>query len=316
VELVAGEFWTTGPADAAIDQWQQMLSRTHLPWSVSVPQETRHVFEASARRWWIGDLALVDCECGPCSGTRRHREIVSTDGEFVVVLITRSGRESVTQRDSENTMDAGDAVIWDSTKPARFRVWEQLSKRSLLIPTSALDEVNGRAWLSGGLLLNRSAPGTRLLTGYLDTLSQTLPDLSSAAICAARNATLELLIGALRTDGEVPTSRTARPALRAAMDRYIAAHLLNESVTPRALANAHGVSVRTVNRVFNATGETVSEVVRVRRLARARAEIAAGRDSITAIAARWGFADSSHLSRSFKAHYGSCPSEYREHAIS
>src|SRR5487761_1273865 len=123
VELIGGEFWATGPADARVDRWQQMLSRTHLPWSVSVPRETRQVFEASVRRWWIGDLALVDCECGPCSGSRQHREIVSTDGEFVVVLITRSGRESVTQRDSENPMGGGDAVIWDSTKPARFRVW-------------------------------------------------------------------------------------------------------------------------------------------------------------------------------------------------
>lgn len=317
VEFIGSEFWTTGPTDTTVDQWQQMLSRTHLPWSVSVAQEARHAFEASVRRWWIGDLALVDCECGPCSGSRQHREIASTDGEFVIVLITRSGRESVMQRDSQSTMTAGDAVVWNSTKPARFRVWEQLSKRSMLIPASALDEVNGRAWLSGRLILNGSAPGTRLLTGYLETLSQTLPELSAAAICAARNAALELFIGALRAgDGEVPASRTAYPALRAAMDRYIAAHLLNESVTPAALANAHGVSVRTVNRVFNVTGETLCEVVRVRRLARARAEIAAGQDSITAIAARWGFADSSHFSRSFKAHYGSSPSEYRELTIS
>lgn len=314
--LIGNEFWATGPTDARVDQWQQMLSRTHLPWSVSVPHETRHAFEASVRRWWIGDLALVDCECGPCSGSRRHREIASTDGEFVVVLITRSGRESVMQCDAESTMSAGDAVVWESTRPARFSVWEQLSKRSMLIPSAALDEVNGRAWLSGGLILNGSAPGTRLLTGYLETLSQTLPELPAAAVCAARNATLELLIGALRADGDVPASRMAHPALRAAMDRYIAAHLLSEPVTPAAVAHAHGVSVRTVNRVFNATGETVSEVVRVRRLARARGEVASGRDSITAIAARWGFADGSHFSRSFKARYGSSPSEYRAHAIS
>ncbi|HTF52408.1 MAG TPA: helix-turn-helix domain-containing protein, partial [Pseudonocardia sp.] len=67
-----------------------------------------------------------------------------------------------------------------------------------------------------------------------------------------------------------------------------------------------------MNRVFNATGQTVHEVVRVRRLARARDEVAAGGTPIATIATRWGFADSSHFSRAFKAHYGSSPRDYRE----
>jgi hypothetical protein len=52
-------------------------------------------------------------------------------------------------------------------------------------------------------------------------LSATLPALSSSAVAAARNATLELLMGALRAEGETPTTSAAQPALRAAMDRYI-----------------------------------------------------------------------------------------------
>jgi AraC-like DNA-binding protein len=313
------EFWAIdapGGTDRTED-WQQMLSATHLPWSVSVPSAPDEpVFEAWVRRWWIDDLALVDCECGPCSGTRQRRQVAETDGEFVVVLITRAGRETVTQGDSEADLSAGDAVAWDSTKPARFAVWETLSKRSLLIPRAALDEVGGRAWMTGGVMLNGLAPATRLLTTYLDTLSQALPDLNSAAISAARNATLELFIGALRTDGDVPTTGAARPALRAAMDRFIEQHLLDEAVTPAAIANAHGVSTRTVNRVFNATGQTVSEVVRVRRLARARDELTRSNRPISVIAHRWGFSDTSHFSRTFKAHYGSSPTDYRGRAQS
>lgn len=311
----ADESWSTAENGVTdVEVWQQMLSTTHLPWSVAVPTVDGPVFEASVRRWWIGDLALVDCQCGPCSGSRQRRELASTDGEFIVVLITRSGCETVAQGDAETTMRPGDAVAWDSTKPARFQVWEPLSKRSLLIPSAALDEVSGRKWLSAGVTLNASAPATRLLTGYLDTLSQVLPGLSAAAVSSARNATLELFVGALRVDGDVPTTTTAHPALRALMDRYIAAHLLHDSVSPAALANAHGVSVRTVNRIFNATGDTVTEVVRLRRLARARQEVVAGHDPISTVAARWGFADSSHFSRTFKAHYGSPPTAYREHA--
>ncbi|MFC5995938.1 helix-turn-helix domain-containing protein [Pseudonocardia hispaniensis] len=308
-----GEFWTTdGQAGDLTDQWQQMLSATHLPWAVQIPEpDDGRPFEAWIRRLWIDDLALVDCECGPCSGTRQRRQISGTDGEFVVVLITRGGRETVSQAAAEADLQPGDAVVWDSTVPARFRVWERLSKRSLLIPHAALDELSGRAWFSAGVMLDGRLPATRLLTTYLDTLSEALSGLSPAAVAAARNATLELFIGAVRAEGDVTTAGAARPALRAAMERWIDRHLLDDSLSPTAVAAAHGVSIRTVNRIFNATGQTVGEVVRVRRLARARKELAESDRPIAAIAHRWGFSDSSHFSRSFKAHYGSSPTDYR-----
>jgi AraC family transcriptional activator of tynA and feaB len=309
-----GEFWATGSqaTDDRPDHWQRMLSITHLPWRVSIPDAPdKPEFEAWVRRWWIDDLALVDCECSPCSGTRQRRQLADTDGEFVVVLITRAGRETVSQGESEAALKAGDAVAWDSTRPARFTVWEPLSKRSLLIPRAAFDEVSGRTCMPGGVMLEGLAPATRLLTAYLDVLSHALPDLNSPSISAARNATLELFMGALRTDGDVPATSTARPALRAAMDRFIERHLLDDAVTPAAIAIAHGVSIRTVNRVFNATGQTVSEVVRVRRLARAREDLTSSDRPISMIAHRWGFSDTSHFSRTFNAHYGSSPTDYR-----
>jgi AraC family transcriptional activator of tynA and feaB len=310
--MARGEFWTTsGMADAVTDGWRDMLSATHLPWSVAVPVDAGPAgFTASVRRWWIDDLALVDCECGPCSGTRTRRELAETDGEFVVVLITLAGQETVAQNEAEATMKPGDAVAWDSTKPARFAVWESLAKRSLLIPRAALEEVSGRALMSGGVMLDGGKPATRLLTSYLDTLSSSLAELDQGGISAARNATLELFIGALRSGSGVPATSMAQPALRAQMDRYIERHLL-DAVTPHDIASAHGVSVRTVNRIFNATGQTVGEVIRVRRLARAREELTDSDRPISTIAHRWGFSDTSHFSRSFKAHYGTSPSDYR-----
>jgi len=72
-------------------------------------------------------------------------------------------------------------------------------------------------------------------------------------------------------------------------------------LSPSAIARAHGLSVRTINRAFNATGQTVGETIRIRRLARARNELAERRQPIRTIATKWGFDDSSHFSRSFKA---------------
>jgi AraC family transcriptional regulator, positive regulator of tynA and feaB len=217
------EFWCLDDAPGADrpDLWEELLSETHLPWSVRVSRDRQKPnYRTWVRRQWIDDLALLDCECSPCTGRRGRAELSDTDGEYVAVLITLAGYETVAQEGAEARMRPGDAVAWDSTKPARFEVWEPLAKRSLLIPRSALDEVSGRAWTTGGVLLDGRVPAVRLLTGYLDALSKTLPDLSMSGVSAARNATLELFIGALQPGDPVDSSMVGS-ALRANMERWI-----------------------------------------------------------------------------------------------
>jgi AraC family transcriptional activator of tynA and feaB len=301
------------PGENRNDRWQTMLSTTHLPWRTKLPDPSAP-FEALIRRWWIDDIALVDCDCGPSTGSRQRRQITGTDGEFFVILMNRAGKETVTQNDSTVELGPGDAVAWDSNKPAHFSVRETLSKRSLIIPWSAIEEVGGAPWAQAGTLLSSTAPATQLLTSYLDSLGASLPKLSQTALTAARNATLELLVGALRPESEGVSSATG-PALRESINRYIESHLLDQNLSPGIVAQAHGVSVRTINRVFNASGETVADVIRLRRLARARVDLAETVHSVASVAHKWGFSDASHLSRTFKSHYGATPRDFRAERV-
>jgi AraC family transcriptional activator of tynA and feaB len=309
-----GELWATD-ADTRDDvaaQWEHIMSATYLPWTVAIPELPHQgVFQGRVRRWWIDDILMADSRCGPFSGTRARHQLADTEGEFVVVMIIQKGAITLSQRDTVARLTPGDVAAFDSTQRNQFTVSESLSKRSMLIPRAALDEVDGRPWMRDGVVLDPTAPAIRLLTSHLATLSGVLPELGSATMGAARMATLELFVGALRTDSDVCSAESVRPALRASIERYIDRHLLNGAVTPAALAAAHWVSVRTVNRVFSATGQTVGEVVRARRLARARADVTASDRPISNIAHRWGFSDTSHFSRTFKAFYGCSPTDYR-----
>jgi AraC-like DNA-binding protein len=74
----------------------------------------------------------------------------------------------------------------------------------------------------------------------------------------------ELLIGAVRPDADGASTPGGRPALRDAVDRFIEQNLLDEHLSPSAVARAHGLSVRTINRAFNASGQTVGETIRIR----------------------------------------------------
>ena len=288
------------------DRWRAVVSNTHLPWSTHVAPGP--AFQASVRRWWIDDLALVDVECAPTSGSRGRSQIAATDGEFVALLFIRAGHEVIRTNGDTVRLAPGDAVVWDSTRTARFDVPGRLSKRSLLIPRAALAEVSGGAWATPGAVLERGRPAIALLTGYLDTLAGILPGLDPAAVIAARNATLELVLGVLRP---AASGGVRDLPLRAAMERFIEQHLTSMAITPDRIACEHGVSVRTVNRIFSTTGDTVGGVIRSRRLAHARDELTTGAEPISVIAHRWGFFDSSHFHRAFKASYGLSPRDYR-----
>ena len=288
------------------DRWRAVVSDTHLPWSTHVTPGP--AFAASVRRWWIDDLALVDVECAPTSGSRGRSQIAATDGEFVALLFIRAGHEVIRTNGDTVRLAPGDAVVWDSTRTARFDVPGRLSKRSLLIPRAALAEVSGGAWATPGAVLERGRPAIALLTGYLDTLAGILPGLDPAAVVAARNATLELVLGVLRP---AASGGVRDLPLRAAMERFIEQHLTSMAITPDRIACEHGVSVRTVNRIFSTTGDTVGGVIRSRRLAHARDELTTGAEPISVIAHRWGFFDSSHFHRAFKASYGLSPRDYR-----
>ncbi len=312
MEATEDEYWPLcdEPSEERAAWWERLLTRTHIPRSIKAPLNRNGDYEARVRRRWVDDFAIVDIECGPYAGGRDGTRLDRSRGEYMGFTFIRSGDGTVAQEGTEARLKPGDAVIWDSAKPIRFEVIEPLSKRSLLIPHHALDDVGRRALVNGGMPLDGQASAVHLLIGFLDTLDRTLHGLSPPCVTAARNAALDLFVGVLR-HGEPLDSTAIGSALRADMEQWIARHLA-DCVTPDAIATAHSVSVRTVYRLFNAAGDTVGEFVRTRRLARAREDLIGGGDSISQIARRWHFSNSSHFSRAFKARYDISPSEYRK----
>jgi AraC-like DNA-binding protein len=266
-------------------------------------------FRARVRRWRIEDLVLVDVRCDPCSGMRGQRRAARTESLYLGVTVVRQGRETVEAGDAAADLRPGGAVVWRSDQPARFWVREPQVKQTLIVPMAALGEVNGGTELFRAVALDGAAPSTQLLTGYLGVLSGTVDRLTASALSAARRAALELLVAAVRQHAD-PAADAAVPPL-AVMQAWIEKRLPAGDVTPAAIAAAHGMSVRSVYRVFEEAGETVSGFVRARRLARARRDLAAWAGPVSDIAARWGFSDASHFARAFRAEYGCTPRDYR-----
>lgn len=296
--------------DAVAARWRGTFEPSHLAWSVTIEGDrARSAGSHGCVARQLDDVTVVDCICDPCTGVRTDDEVNATDGEFAVLVLVASGRESLQQGGEHLEIGSGDVVMWDSRLPARFRIHERLQKTSLIVPQTVLD-APARRLRRGAVRLDHSAAATHLLRRYVEVLGTTGGDLDGPSAVAARNAGVELLLAALRAGG-APASALAYEVLRDQMMRYIDEHLGAIKITPEELAAAHCVSERTVHRVFHETGETVGDVVRRQRLARARHDVINTEVTLSTIAHRWRYADLSHFTRSFKARYGHPPSHLR-----
>ncbi|MGS2809189.1 MULTISPECIES: helix-turn-helix domain-containing protein [Nocardia] len=290
-------------------QWEQAISNIGIALEASVPARPRVASEHLHRHTPLDEILLVDFHCGPLTLSRTRRSIARAATDLVAVAAIRGGVEQMSQGDAGIALRPGDLAVWDTRRPVRFDFDDNVSKRVLLIPEATFKDL-GVSLGPLGVVARQSGPATRLLSHFIDALTESVADLSGTALASARNATLELLSGALRPDvGASACSSVA--ALRATIEQWIERNLFDE-ITPASVAAAHAVSVRTVHRAFAESGESLGAMVRRRRIVRARAELCRTDIPVASIASRFGFADASHFSRAFKDMYGMPPATYRQ----
>jgi AraC-like DNA-binding protein len=84
------------------------------------------------------------------------------------------------------------------------------------------------------------------------------------------------------------------------------------------VADAHHVSLRTLQRVFQVHDLTVASWIRARRLDRCRRDLADPQKRgvpIQAIAAQWALAPGAQFSRAFREAYGLGPQAFRDQQL-
>ena len=109
-----------------------------------------------------------------------------------------------------------------------------------------------------------------------------------------------------------------RRGLLLRIQAFLEARLGDPELDPAAVAAAHHISVRYLQKLFEEEGETVAGWIRARRLEHCRRDLAEARLAglpVSSVAARWGLVDAAHFSRLFKAAYGLSPREYRLGAL-
>jgi len=303
----------TVPPAERFDFWTDSSDRAFFP--CTFRRRDPFGFEGTVRQYLMGPLSVSRVTSMATCVSRTWSDIGEHDPEAIHLSLQLSGRTVFSQYERETAVSAGEMVLYDTSHP--FTIATDAPYDLVVLECSRLllglggHDLASRlaAPLRGEIARTLVAPFmTRLAHGLADgTVSEGDADLGESAM---------YLIRALCTDAEHVPELSRRPGgdLLARVKAHIEQRLADPDLRPDAIAAAHYVSTRHLQKLFKADGVTVTDWVRSRRLAACRRDLgdpALAGQTILAIATRWGLTNPAHFSRSFRAEYGCSPREFR-----
>lgn len=300
---------------ADFDQWRHTVSQSF------VPLEAERVSPGA----FTGSIDVQDCGAVvmTCVQARSHA-VVRTEAladsaaeKFFKVSLQLEGHGLLVQDGREVVLEPGTLSIYDTSRPYTLSFDEQFSSCVLMFPH---EQISLDPRLVGQLTATRLGAEHQLadVVGRLIARTeQVLPELSDGVGRRLAGNVVDLLTTVMADElaGREGQELTEQQRLRATITAYIEARLADPQLTPASIAAAHFMSVRSLHGVFEGSGETVSGLIRQRRVEGSRRDLADPLQlevPVALIGARWGLADPAHFSRLFRAVVGSSPAQYRQ----
>lgn len=243
---------------------------------------------------------------------RTRRSLADVPDEPFKVCVQRRGRSVVRQGGTELVLRPGDIAIYDTSRPYELRfdeAWECLAmtlpRRALAAPGPAVERSMAHGWTS-------TDGRTGVLGHLLGSAVRQVPQAGGATHLG--EAAIQLLSSLVGGDEMVDPGE----ALRARIIAHLEAHATDPDLSHDAVAAAHGLSPRSLHRLFE--GQPLSAMAHLRefRLLAIRDALldpAQATRSTATIASRWGFPDPSHFARTFRSRFGITPGALRKGSL-
>jgi len=289
------------PASDRIDAWQWNAQQICGDCRIRLPKVS---FHGSIEIRNVAGLPLTRFSSSALSFWKWPFDSANAPSRSCVVITQIAGTRQYLQDGAEILLRPGDSTIIDTAVPWSSTCDTDCVRLYLRVPRWIMqDRLRMRETPTAQKIVGGTAPGA-----ILSRLSQNLYEeaawMKGEELAAALDHYFDVLTACIRGDAAQPA---AVPQLKARILQFIESHLEERSLSPSAIAQAIGISVRHLHRVFSATGCTLGDYIRVLRLDQCRKDLVDPQfqdKSITEIAFARGFCDAAHFSHSFRKRFG------------
>jgi AraC-like DNA-binding protein len=299
--------------------WYEMIEQEAAPARISSPHLDD--FVALARSVDLGKVKLAALRYPTLDSTRTSKLVRASQPDNYQFVLTTAGDSIITQDRNESAVEPASFTFIDNCRPFVGRHHstgpELAGSISILVPHQALPLPANKV----RRLLATSMPSdtgmAALLAQFMHRLAKHPEQYHASDAAVLGSMTVDLLTGTLaqRLDAtDILPTEVHQRTLRMQIRSFVEKHLGDPELTPRTIATAHHISLRSLHRLFEDEDFTVAELIRRQRLERCRRDLVSplmAGHPIYVVAARWGFPDKAHFSRLFRATYGMSPQDYR-----
>ncbi|MCW2760245.1 MAG: hypothetical protein JWR85_446 [Marmoricola sp.] len=265
--------------------------------------------------WQLGTADIFASESTGVSMVRDARAARGASPEAVAVAVQGVGQGRHETGSRQRIVRTGDVMVVDITRPFDFGWTGRGSSTSFRVPIAELGLPLDAVQRAAGRLA--SSPLYDIVGRHLVDLTRQADKLSASSTAPALGASSTQLVRALLAGADEDDSRLPEVIEETLITQVLACvrqNLRDPALGPESIANALAVSRRQLFRVCQQADLSLEQYVIDRRLAGAKAELAAPLNhsrTIAAVAAWWGFKDATHFGRRFKAAYGMLPRDWR-----
>jgi AraC-like DNA-binding protein len=252
----------------------------------------------------------------------RSPHLLHDGDDGLIVMLCQSGLAHQTQRENDQKVGAGEAVVCDCAYFGGLHTSVDAEFLSVKVPRHRVAGLLPDHMRFAGAKLDKDPLARRLLFGYLAGTRNVGPLNKGPAVELYEDHLIDLIALSLGIKGDarvLAEVRGARAARRAAILREIENRSGDAGLSAITVALLLGVTPRYVHLLLEETGKSFTHHVLERRLERAALLLRDPRwrnRKIADVAAEAGFTDLSYFNRAFRRHFGATPSDLRAAASS
>lgn len=305
------------PSRDRIPIWNDVVWRNYVPLQIKIAPHDD--FAGQVALIQLGGVRVVTSGSRAQCITRTPKLIAQDNEEYLMLGLQLKGTAIIEQHARQAQLQSGDFVFWDTRRPYTINFpndWEmavfQFPRSAFTFSSKSVDSFTALTF-HGQKGVAQIA--SRLLMGIADearyrTFEHDTPLLEH---------TLGILVFCIDhklTDCELLPNYN--DVLLRRISNYIGANLQNPQLSAIEIAQANGLSLSQLYRVFQSQRSTVGDYIRQRRLDRIKFELinpASRHLTIAALARKWGFLDTPHFNRVFKAQYKITPQQIQNQAM-
>lgn len=305
-------------------RWSRAVSVAAVPVTVASYEPASDPGRMTTRQ--LGHLLFITTHAGPRRYTRGPREIArgTRQAEGFVVVAVMGATGAVVQQDGRTVeVPAGAVSFWYTETPHVVDYPDGVDVRVCLLPRRAFGVRDEQLARVTATVAEAGGPVAALVKHSLLALAETAEDCPPlvAGRLACNFADLVATLVTEQAARDAPATRDAPAAEDSRHTRiwevhaYVDRHLRDPELGPQTIAAAHRISVRSLHKLFEGEGTTVSRLIQRRRLQASAEDLSredSGDSTVSGVAQRWGFTDPAHFSRLFRAAYGVSPSRWRD----